>query len=157
MDKIIEKINLLLTKLNMSKRDFAKGIGVSEVTVQKILNNQQSIKVETLQKIANVLGVDIREFFEETNVFNKKLMILLTRMLNYEYNRLRNDLKNSKISITEITPELIEFSFDGAYTVPFESLSETELKLLVENGLITEHFRTLVNETKKYAEKIGGL
>ncbi len=63
MDKITDRINYYFKESNLTKKEFGKQVGVSEVTIHNILNGNQSIKVETLQKIAEVLKIEITHFF----------------------------------------------------------------------------------------------
>ena len=63
-DNLLKKINYYFANSRLTKKEFARLIDVSEVTVQSILNGKQSIKVDTLQKIAEVLKVDVSDFFD---------------------------------------------------------------------------------------------
>ena len=68
MKKITEKINKLFKESNLTKKEFGRQVGVSEVTAHSILNGRQSIKVETLEKIADVLDVKMSYFFSESDI-----------------------------------------------------------------------------------------
>lgn len=63
MDTVISQINIYFQKSRLTKKEFAQKVNVSEITIRKILNGEQSIKVSTLQKISEILDVDICAFF----------------------------------------------------------------------------------------------
>lgn len=74
MSEIIEKINDYFKASNLTKKEFGKQVGVSEVTIHNILNGKQSIKVEVLEKISEVLGIKTSYFFlndKEITVLNE--------------------------------------------------------------------------------------
>ncbi len=57
-------IKTLLKEQNISIRDFAKEIGITEQGLQKLIR-ENSTKVETLELIAKKLNVSISAFFPE--------------------------------------------------------------------------------------------
>jgi len=64
----LKKINDLIIKKKMTKRDFSQIIEKNENTVQNYLTGKTKIEVETLLKIAAVLEVPISYFFEESSM-----------------------------------------------------------------------------------------
>ena len=61
-NQLFESIKKLSKSRAITIKELCQKIEVSEAGLYKTFKNN-SIKVETLQKIADVLGVDIREFF----------------------------------------------------------------------------------------------
>jgi transcriptional regulator with XRE-family HTH domain len=60
---VLKNINFYFSKSRLTKKEFARLIGVTEVTVQRILSDKQSIKVDMLLKIADVLEIDVINLF----------------------------------------------------------------------------------------------
>ena len=63
MDSIALRIKTLSKRKNISIPELAKRVGKTKNTFYNYINGKTVIDVETLQKIANVLEVDVREFF----------------------------------------------------------------------------------------------
>ena len=65
MDKI-QKIKKLLKVNNLTYEQFAKQIGKSKQTVVNWFNGRGKIDIDTIEKIAQVLGVPVSYFFGES-------------------------------------------------------------------------------------------
>ena len=59
----IELIRDYIAERRMSKATFCGGCGISVGTLNKILGGGINISIATLFKIAEVMRVDVREFF----------------------------------------------------------------------------------------------
>jgi len=71
-NQLFEAIKKLSKSRAVNIKELCQKIEVSEAGLYKTFKNH-SIKVETLQKIADVLGVDIREFFGGVSINNAEL------------------------------------------------------------------------------------
>ncbi len=60
------RIGEILKDKNISNKDLAIEMQVSQNTISKIVNGNSFPKPELLLRIANYLDVDIRELFEQT-------------------------------------------------------------------------------------------
>lgn len=65
----INKIKFLCDKRKVTIRKLAQEIGVSEIGLHKMISNN-SMKVETLQKIADYFELPVSSFFEDSNTKN---------------------------------------------------------------------------------------
>lgn len=63
---------------NISERKLAEKIGISKDTVRKIFNGSTSIQNETIVKIANYLGYDVKELGGVRKPIKKECGILPT-------------------------------------------------------------------------------
>lgn len=48
---------------SITQRELAEKLGVGETTVNRYESGEQNLTIETLQKIADALGVDVTTFF----------------------------------------------------------------------------------------------
>lgn len=60
------RVSEILKDKNISNKDLAIEMQVSQNTISKIVNGNSFPKPELLLRIANYLDVDIRELFEQT-------------------------------------------------------------------------------------------
>lgn len=60
---VINRIEMQLKRKNMSQRDLAEKLGVSEVTVSRWLSGDRDPSIETLNKIADALETTASYFF----------------------------------------------------------------------------------------------
>jgi len=60
MNKIISKIISEMEKQNINKLMIAEATGITYPTILKLLNNQDG-KIETLQKVCDVLKININK------------------------------------------------------------------------------------------------
>jgi transcriptional regulator with XRE-family HTH domain len=58
------RIKEIMQEKGVSSVSLADGIGVSKVTVSNLINNKTMPSIETLDKIAGVLGVHISDLFD---------------------------------------------------------------------------------------------
>jgi DNA-binding Xre family transcriptional regulator len=64
------KIKLLLAEKNITLRDLAGSVGMTEQGLHKLIK-ENSTKVDTLEKIANRLDVSVSVFFDETEAHSR--------------------------------------------------------------------------------------
>ncbi len=67
-DKISKKIKLERAKLNFSQEELAFRAGVNKNTIWKIETGQVSPQIDTLEKIANALGMDLNALILDSKV-----------------------------------------------------------------------------------------
>jgi transcriptional regulator with XRE-family HTH domain len=60
------RIKEIMQEKGVSSVSLADGIGVSKVTVSNLINNKTMPSIETLDKIAEMLGVHISDLFEQS-------------------------------------------------------------------------------------------
>jgi transcriptional regulator with XRE-family HTH domain len=64
------KIKILSLNKNIAIKDIAEKIGISEAGIHQMIRNN-SMKIEYLEKIAEVLGVPVSFFFEDKEYSDK--------------------------------------------------------------------------------------
>ncbi len=64
LDEVLRAKNISLTELSKTMTD--KGHKLSRVSLSNIVNKNQSPKLETLEAIADTLGISILELFDST-------------------------------------------------------------------------------------------
>lgn len=93
---VVFKIEKLREAKKLSKADFAELLGISRDTLYNWTDD--NIKVSTLLKVSDILGVDISYFLSEKDVSNvKKVVIELG-----ENDILSVDMKNKKLEILKM-------------------------------------------------------
>lgn len=60
-----EKVRKIRKEKGLSIMDLKEKTGLSKSTISDLENNKSSPTIDTLQKIADALGVDVRDFFED--------------------------------------------------------------------------------------------
>lgn len=60
-----EKVRKIRKEKGLSIMDLKEKTGLSKSTISDLENDKSSPTIDTLQKIANALSVDIKEFFEK--------------------------------------------------------------------------------------------
>ena len=61
----MKQIKLARIKKDMTQKQLGELVGVSPATINRIELGKQSIKLETLKKIAEILEVTVNELIEE--------------------------------------------------------------------------------------------
>ena len=80
-----ERIRYMLAIKNLSQKELAEAINVTQSTISNYCSNSREPDLHTCIAIANVLGVSLDEFLGfPTNIGNKKssVTILIHRILN---------------------------------------------------------------------------
>ena len=74
--KISENIKSLRRKANLKQYELANKIGVNNITMSKIEKGRSSLKLATIEKIAEVLGVGLEQviFGEDTVILNNNVI-----------------------------------------------------------------------------------
>lgn len=57
MDDFIKRLQQLLEKKDISQRELAKRVGVSEVTISRYMSGERNPRIEIVRKMADVLSV----------------------------------------------------------------------------------------------------
>src|SRR5919202_1482169 len=68
MDTVGRKVRMLRTLKGWSQTKLAEEIGVGQDTISAIERGEHEPRASTLRKLANGLGVDIAELFEEPTI-----------------------------------------------------------------------------------------
>jgi transcriptional regulator with XRE-family HTH domain len=55
------RLRVVLAELEIPQKELAKGLDVGRVTVSRWCSNEQQPSIENLYRIANYLGVEVRE------------------------------------------------------------------------------------------------
>lgn len=133
---ILHKIKILLKEKKINYEEFAKKINVSKPTVVNYFAGRSKIDIDTIQKIAEVLEVDISYFFGNENKPTN-----LEQYKNSEPYKLVKYLNTNKLlnkidlydSLKESTIEMnIEKRFVRYYLIQFFTLLH-KLDLINEN------------------------
>jgi len=100
-----KKIKLLLETKKWSYKDLAKKVAVAEKTIYNYLTGRSKIDVYTIERIAQVLGVPVSYFFDESplpvqnivnNVGQNNGKIVSVQKLENEVSRLKAELDGCK-------------------------------------------------------------
>ncbi len=67
-DVDVEYIEFCISFLGLKKRSFAKACGLSFLTLKKILQKKESVKLISFVKISRFLKVDIKNLFLDKNI-----------------------------------------------------------------------------------------
>lgn len=62
----------ILSNQNRTSKNLAQSINVAENTISSIVNGKSSPRLDTLEKIANALEVDIKDLFVSTHLGKTK-------------------------------------------------------------------------------------
>lgn len=93
-----KKIREIRKEKNFSQMDLAYSIGMSMNTISYIELGKISSKIDTLNKIANVLNVDIYEFFDfDSQINNDRKNIIRNILLKLEKSDYNNLIKYEQI------------------------------------------------------------
>jgi len=107
----ISKIKELLKERKITQKDLADGINMSRSNMNYILMEKQDLKIEVLEKIAKFLNVDVKYFFDDSeinqtilgNVCERKLLSCVEDVLHSEVNCLNiKVLKDRILTLQEI-------------------------------------------------------
>ncbi|MGN0730972.1 MAG: helix-turn-helix transcriptional regulator [Treponema sp.] len=71
-ESVRRRIEFELKRNNMSQKDLAKRLEVSEVTVSRWLNGERDPSIETLNRIADALGCSTSAFFITDDAMGEK-------------------------------------------------------------------------------------
>ena len=63
----LNRLKVVLAEKRRSNRWLANQLGYSETTVSRWVNNKQQTRLATFNKIAKILGVDVKSLFEPTD------------------------------------------------------------------------------------------
>ena len=69
MDEIfINRLKVVLAEKRKTNRWLAEQLGVNEATVSRWVNDRQQPSLTTFRKIADVLGVNVKDLFESNQI-----------------------------------------------------------------------------------------
>lgn len=157
---VSDKIKNLNKSKGYTLEDLAKKIGVVQPSLSRMLKSND-FKLSTLQKIADVLEVDISYFFEQNNsngiAKDDIVYSALSKIVNYSYEQFKGRFsKPNSRDLPEIDDKLIEIVWGDAFTLNFESLTDAELESLYNAGFINSYWKTIILKVKEYQkEKYG--
>ena len=64
MNKFVRNLKFILKSLNMTQKELAKKLKVTDVTVSRWMMKLNSPSIATCEKIAKILGVQLSDLFE---------------------------------------------------------------------------------------------
>lgn len=71
-EKIGQRIKKFREAVNMSQKDLAYSADLDRSYIASVENGQRNISIVNIEKIANALGVTLKEFFNSMNFENIK-------------------------------------------------------------------------------------
>ncbi|MDN5277920.1 MAG: hypothetical protein PWR01_1885 [Clostridiales bacterium] len=83
MDMFIKRLQELLDERDMTQRELAERIGVTEVTISRYIKGERKPRIDTVGKIAEAFGVSIDYLLGYSNIRNP-------------YNNVKSDNQQSK-------------------------------------------------------------
>jgi len=99
-------IKRVLERQGKSQRDFAKEVGITEVSLSRYINNVRVPKATVLLKIADALGVTIDQLLQEEERDYDRLRI---RIQKYNYSQMLDDIV-SMLKAKEDKKEFLEYA-----------------------------------------------
>lgn len=102
-----ERIKIMLAMKNLSQKELAEAINVTQSTISNYCSNTREPDLHTCIAIANVLGVSLDEFLGyPTNIGNKKSSVtILIHRINNKLSVLEED---KLIVLNEFLDEFLE-------------------------------------------------
>lgn len=97
-NELITKILTLLTQQNLTQKDLACKMGISQAGISKILSGKYKTKVSTLQKLSKVLDVPITYLLDNSQKNFENSGIIGNNNSNNNFN---TDMKDIKIQIQD--------------------------------------------------------
>jgi len=146
---VVNKIKEKIKEKRISQRQLAKMINVSQVTVNSMLAQKTGIKVDVLQKIADVLNVPICYFFKR-NYDDDDLLNVFKKLISFdvEYVKGVSDFANrdrtKKVPHEVMLEKITDALTNSGRTLKYDKLTDKELKLLLENKYISEEFLSYI-------------
>lgn len=123
-----ENIKLYRNKLGLTQKQLAENCSLSESAIKYYENNRRNPKIETLNKIADTLGVstndlvNINEFREEINFIDNRQYTIKSKM---------NELE-SNIKLLKETLDILTFALKNENNKN-EQIKEYDLKSIMDN------------------------
>lgn len=93
MDIFIKRLQKILEEKDMTQRELAKLVGVTEVTISRYLNGERKPRIEIINKIADVLNTPTDYLFGRIDDYDK----------SNPYKPMKNKLSNSIVKETPLT------------------------------------------------------
>lgn len=122
--KPYEKLKQIRTNKNITTYKLSELTGIPQSTISKMENGKRKIETESLQKLAEALGVSINEFFDERDTSsedNIKLTQKDKKDIKKALNQTLNQLENSQDGlmfdgepIDDETRELLRISLESS-------------------------------------------
>lgn len=97
MNDIGKKIEERIQELNMSQRELAEKVGVTEATISRYINGDRTPRGDIIPKIALALNISADSLVGNGSDKNNNLNSLFTELLFEEYKKKNIDL--NKLSI----------------------------------------------------------
>jgi len=161
------KISNLLKQKNISQIELARIVGKSANTVSNYFIGKTKIDIDTLLKIAEVLGVSASVFFEdekkESNTEDsKKLWQIFKDLSKYDngiIETLNNLISNISGIETEKNYDKIKFEILGkimqsGVILRYKDLEEEEIQLLIKYGMLSKKIKDVMDVMQMIEEKI---
>lgn len=68
-DEIMERVNMLCQKFNISKYRLSKLTGISQSALSKMSKKQSTLSLITLEKICAAFGISLAQFFSDEGCY----------------------------------------------------------------------------------------
>ena len=159
----IDKINAVLKQRNISQRQLAELVGKPQGTIHNYLSRKTKMDVETLQKMADALELDICELLGASALDDE-----LRKVIYYLINE--NLIKRTIMTIAELEPDffthpkpfneyprdkqLMLFGLLATFSV-FLGIPCQYLKRLLDMGLLSRNYYTVICYLQKYQSQIN--
>jgi len=146
-----ELIKIRISQKNLTIEEFCDKINITASGFHYQIKNN-TMKIETLEKIANELNVPINYFFDKENTtytIDAELLAIIKKLTNFDYAMFYGFLKGYGVLAANnglqqnITPDLLQkLNYD--LFVKYKTLVVPEIELLYKKGLICPEFYELL-------------
>lgn len=113
-----EKLKKIRKSNNLTQKELAKLSGIAEITIRKYENNERNPKIQQIEKITNVLNMDLENFLDNDSSLYQVLNEI--KKLRKEHKMTQQELAN-KIGKTESSIRKYE---SGIVQIPINVLEK---------------------------------
>lgn len=157
MDHVYEKIRTLRSQKNLTLKDLSEKTGLSISFLSQVERSESSIAINSLQKIAQALGVHITQFFESPAHSNYKVTVEERKSFQIEGSNATYTRLSSEIPSRMLEPLLVSLQpgedHHGTYSHPGEEfyyVLSGEIVVFVEE----QEYRLVEGETMHFPSQL---
>jgi len=83
-DAIVDNVRMILRGKNLSQKDLARKISMTEATMSKMLHKTRAISIDEVDKIAKVLGIPVHKLYNPNPLGCQEALSLLGQVKTRE-------------------------------------------------------------------------
>jgi hypothetical protein len=151
-----ERIRKIRIEKGMTQKEIAEKCGINDANIRKYESGRQNPKIDTIEKIAKALDVEVSELlFEKSEIIEQLKNVLNTNAIEAikTTHQLDEDTRNGKITWREATPdEVLQMSVDSANYLRNDTISKYD-SLNDTGKQKANEYITDLSEQEKYTNK----